>query len=92
MGIVHGGVYCSVIEAVASTSAYVWLAEHGAATSWASTTTPTLRHLVGHAARGVRAGPPRPPAAVLVTITDERDRVIARGQVRLQNLEADAGV
>ena len=29
MGIVHGGVYCSVIESIASTSAYIWLAEHG---------------------------------------------------------------
>jgi hypothetical protein len=29
MGIVHGGVYCAVIESVASTSAYVWLSEHG---------------------------------------------------------------
>ena len=28
-GIVHGGVYCSIIESLASVSAHVWLAEHG---------------------------------------------------------------
>jgi len=29
MGLVHGGVYCSIIESMASVAAYTWLAEHG---------------------------------------------------------------
>ena len=28
-GIVHGGVYCSIIESVASISGQIWLQEHG---------------------------------------------------------------
>ena len=31
-GIVHGGVYCSVIESLASVSAHVWLTENGGGT------------------------------------------------------------
>ena len=42
-GIVHGGVYCSIIEGLASLSGQVWL-------------------------------------------SDDNDRVVARGQVRLQNI------
>ena len=41
-GIVHGGVYCSIIESLASVSGAVWLADKGGvAPSSASTTTPT---------------------------------------------------
>ncbi|MGH3957789.1 PaaI family thioesterase, partial [Mycobacterium sp.] len=29
MGIVHGGVYCSIIESMASVAAYTWLAANG---------------------------------------------------------------
>src|ERR1700721_1919504 len=29
MGLVHGGVYCSIIESMASVAAFTWLADHG---------------------------------------------------------------
>lgn len=29
MGLVHGGVYCSMVESMASVSAYTWLATQG---------------------------------------------------------------
>ena len=29
MGLVHGGVYCSMVESMASVSAYTWLATRG---------------------------------------------------------------
>ena len=32
MGIVHGGVYCSMIESMASVAAYTWLAARGGGT------------------------------------------------------------
>lgn len=49
MGIVHGGVWCSMVESMASVSAYLWLSStefsSGAAperaTWWVSTTTRT---------------------------------------------------
>ena len=31
-GIMHGGVYCSIIESLASVSGHVWLAENGGGT------------------------------------------------------------
>ena len=90
MGIVHGGVYCSVIESVASTSAYVWLAEHGGGNVVGiNNNTDFLRAIssgtVYAVSEPIHRG--RRQQLWLVTITDEKDRVVARGQVRLQNLE-----
>ncbi|BBZ33485.1 PaaI family thioesterase [Mycolicibacterium confluentis] len=91
MGIVHGGVYCSVIEAVASTSAYVWLAEHGGGNVvGVNNNTDFLRAIsagtVYATSESLHRG--RRQQLWIVTICDEKDRVVARGQVRLQNLEA----
>lgn len=41
MGLVHGGVYCSMIESMASVAAYTWLATRGGGNVVGSTTTPT---------------------------------------------------
>ncbi len=91
MGIVHGGVYCAVIESVASTSAYVWLSEHGGGNVvGVNNNTDFLRAIssgtVYAVSEPIHRG--RRQQLWLVTITDEQDRVVARGQVRLQNLEA----
>ncbi len=93
MGIVHGGVYCSVIESVASTSAYVWLAEHGGGNVvGVNNNTDFLRAIstgtVYAVSEPVHRG--RRQQLWLVTIKDEKDRVVARGHVRLQNLEVDS--
>lgn len=90
MGIVHGGVYCSVIESIASTSAYVWLSEHGGGNVvGVNNNTDFLRAIssgtVDAASEPIHRG--RRQQLWLVTITDEKDRVVARGHVRLQNLQ-----
>ncbi|MBI3216806.1 MAG: PaaI family thioesterase [Mycobacterium sp.] len=92
MGIVHGGVYCSIIESIASTSAYVWLAEHGGGNVvGVNNNTDFLRAIsegtVYAVSEPIHRG--RRQQLWLVTIKDQKDRVVARGQVRLQNLEAE---
>jgi 1,4-dihydroxy-2-naphthoyl-CoA hydrolase len=91
MGIVHGGVYCSMVESMASVSAYVWLAENGGGNVvGVNNSTDFLRAITAGTVYGVcepvHRG--RRQQLWLVTIKDEKDRLIARGQVRLQNLEA----
>jgi uncharacterized protein (TIGR00369 family) len=90
MGIVHGGVYCSVIESIASTSAYVWLSEHGGGdVVGVNNNTDFLRAIssgtVYAASEPIHRG--RRQQLWLVAIADEKDRVVARGHVRLQNME-----
>jgi uncharacterized protein (TIGR00369 family) len=91
-GIVHGGVHCSVIETVASFGAAAWYGERGKVVG-VSNHTDFLR-AVG-AGRLTAVGTPihrgRLQQLWLVEIRDERDRLVARGQVRLQNLPADGG-
>ncbi len=90
MGIVHGGVYCSIVESMASVAAYTWLGAHGGGSVvGVNNNTDFLRALregtVFAAATPLHRG--RRQQLWLVTITDENGRLIARGQVRLQNLE-----
>ncbi len=90
MGIVHGGVYCSMIESLASTAAYTWIsANGGGAVVGVNNNTDFLRAIgsgtVYGTATPLHRG--RRQQLWLVTITDSDDRVVARGQVRLQNLE-----
>ncbi|CAN5309318.1 PaaI family thioesterase [soil metagenome] len=90
-GIVHGGVYCSIVESIASTSAYVWLAANGGGNVvGVNNNTDFLRAITSGKVYG--ASEPlhrgRRQQLWLVTIRDEKDRMVARGQVRLQNLEA----
>ena len=90
-GIVHGGVYCAIIESVASTSAFVWLAEHGGGNVvGVNNNTDFLRAIsagtVYAESEPLHRG--RRQQLWVVTIRDEKDRVVARGQVRLQNLDA----
>ena len=66
-GIVHGGVYCSIVESLASVSAHVWLAENGGGTVvGVNNNTDFLRAIAsGTVTRPPDAGAPRPtPAAV----------------------------
>jgi len=89
-GIVHGGVYCSMIESMASVSAYVWLAANGGGqVVGVNNNTDFLRAVsegtVFGTSEPVHRG--RRQQLWLVTIRDDTNRLIARGQVRLQNLE-----
>ncbi|MDX6300040.1 MAG: 1,4-dihydroxy-2-naphthoyl-CoA hydrolase [Nocardioidaceae bacterium] len=88
-GILHGGVHCSVIETLASIGAAAWWAERGrvvgvnnntdfyrAVREGTLTSTATPLH------RG------RSQQVWVVETRDEEGRMLARGQVRLQNLTA----
>ncbi|NGM11178.1 PaaI family thioesterase [Verrucosispora sp. CWR15] len=86
-GILHGGVHCSVVETAASLGAGVWLGERGRVVG-VSNQTDFLR-AVGEGEL-VAVGTPvhrgRSQQLWQVEITDADGRLVARGQVRLQNL------
>ncbi|MBO0880532.1 MAG: PaaI family thioesterase [Mycobacterium sp.] len=91
IGIVHGGVYCSMIESMASVTAFTWLSKHGGGSVvGVNNNTDFLRAIstgtVYGTATPLHRG--RRQQLWLVTITDSDDRTVARGQVRLQNIEA----
>ncbi|MCV7433509.1 PaaI family thioesterase [Mycolicibacterium bacteremicum] len=91
-GIVHGGVYCAIVESLASVSGHVWLAEHGGGTVvGVNNNTDFLRAIksgtVTAVSTPIHRG--RRQQLWLITITDEDDRTVARGQVRLQNVADD---
>lgn len=90
-GIVHGGVYCSMVESLASVSAYLWLNQdggHGGNVVGVNNNTDFLRAIsagtVTAESTPIHRG--RRQQLWLVTVTGPDERVIARGQVRLQNL------
>jgi uncharacterized protein (TIGR00369 family) len=88
-GIVHGGVYCSIIESLASVSGHVWLSENGGGTVvGVNNNTDFLRAISSGAVTAVSTPIHRGRRQQLwsITITDDDDRVVARGQVRLQNI------
>ena len=86
-GITHGGVYCTVVETVASVAAALWLGDEGQVVG-VSNHTDFLRAI--REGELVATGTPihrgRLQQLWLVEIHDEQARLIARGQVRLQNL------
>jgi uncharacterized protein (TIGR00369 family) len=90
-GIVHGGVYCSVIESAASVGAAFWLGDRGRVVG-VSNQTDFLRGATEGRMTAVATPIHRGRSQQLwqVEITDEQDRLVARGQVRLQNLTAPA--
>ena len=91
-GIVHGGVYCSIVESLASVSAHVWLSANGGGTVvGVNNNTDFLRAIssgtVTAESTPIHRG--RRQQLWLITITDDNDRLVARGQVRLQNISAE---
>jgi 1,4-dihydroxy-2-naphthoyl-CoA hydrolase len=86
-GIVHGGVYCSAIESAASIAAAVWFGERGQVVG-VNNNTDFLRAVTdGHlTARATPLHRGRSQQLWQVAVTDDQDRLVARGQVRLQNL------
>ena len=88
-GVVHGGVHCSVVETAASISAGLWLGDRGRVVG-VSNHTDFLRAVTDGVltATGTPIHRGRLQQLWLVEIRDEQDRLVARGQVRLQNLPA----
>ena len=86
-GIVHGGVYCAVVETVASVGAALWFGERGQVVGVSNST--SFVRAVRDGVLQVEATPlhrGRTQQLWQVFITDEKDRLIAKGEVRLANL------
>ena len=91
-GIVHGGVYATIVETLASIAAAVRVMDDGMIVVGVSNSTDFLRsHRTGRVdavAEPIHVG--RMQQIWQVTITRASDgKPVARGQVRLQNLPAD---
>ncbi|MEU7997213.1 PaaI family thioesterase [Micromonospora sp. NPDC049060] len=86
-GIQHGGVYCSVVETAASIGGSLWLGERGRVVG-VSNQTDFLRAVRDGELTAVGTPVHRGRSQQLwqVEITDADARLVARGQVRLQNL------
>jgi uncharacterized protein (TIGR00369 family) len=93
-GIVHGGVYSAIVESVASVSAAAWLQAkgNGSHVVGVNNNTDFLRAItagmVTATSTPIHRG--RRQQIWLVEITDTNDKMVARGQVRLQNLTNEA--
>ena len=87
-GIVHGGVYTTAIESAASIGASSAVRDHGQVAVGLTNTTHFLRSLsagqVNVEATALSQG--RTQQLWRVDITDESGRLIAHGEVRLQNV------
>lgn len=91
-GLVHGGVFTAVIETFATVGAYLTVKDRGQLAVGVNNNTDFLRpHREGRVrveATPVQQG--RSQQLWLVVLSrDDDDRTIARGQVRLQNIEAE---
>jgi uncharacterized protein (TIGR00369 family) len=87
-GLVHGGVYTTAIETAASVGASTAAQEHGLVAVGVNNNTNFLRPMtegqVTVDARAIQQG--RTQQLWDVRVTDDHDRLIATGQVRLQNV------
>jgi 1,4-dihydroxy-2-naphthoyl-CoA hydrolase len=87
-GLVHGGVYTTAIETAASVGASTAAAQHGLVAVGVNNNTNFVRSLVSGRvdvrATAIQQG--RTAQLWEVRITDADDRLVAIGQVRLQNV------
>ena len=86
-GIVHGGVFCSVVETLASVGAAVWMGERGKVVGVNNSTDfyrAVREGTLTSTATPVHRG--RSQQVWVVETVDEDGRMVSRGQVRLQNL------
>ncbi len=88
-GVVHGGVYCSVIESAASIGASTAVADKGMFAVGVNNNTDFIRSMtsgrVDVVAEPVQQGRTQQLWQVLITRADD-GKLVARGQVRLQNV------
>jgi 1,4-dihydroxy-2-naphthoyl-CoA hydrolase len=86
-GIVHGGAHCGVVETLASIAAALWLSDRGKVVGVSNSTDfyrAVTEGVLRSTARPIHRG--RSQQVWVVETLDEQDRLVARGQVRLQNL------
>ena len=91
-GIVHGGVYTSAVESTASIGASTAVRDRGQVAVGLTNTTHFLRPLSGGRANveAVPLSQGRTQQLWRVDITDESGKLIAHGEVRLQNVAGQA--
>jgi 1,4-dihydroxy-2-naphthoyl-CoA hydrolase len=91
-GVVHGGVYCSVVESAASIGASTAVLEYGQFAVGVNNNTDFLRAMTGGrvdvVAEPIQQG--RTQQLWQVLLTREDGKLVARGQVRLQNVSLPA--
>ena len=89
-GIVHGGVYCSIVESLASMGAFLNIAEQGLMCAGIENHTSFLRSISSGTATGVAVPVNLGRTTHLwdVEVRDDRQRLLARGSVRMAVLEA----
>jgi uncharacterized protein (TIGR00369 family) len=87
-GIVHGGVHCSVVESAASIGAATWFMDRGQVVGVSNHT--NFLRATREGERLVATATPvhrgRSQQLWQVDIVDDQQRLVARGEVRLQNL------
>lgn len=89
-GIVHGGVWCSIVETAASMGAAQWYGERGRVVGVANHT--NFLRAIGDGSVTAVATPihrGRTQQLWLVEVCDQAARLVARGEVRIQNLPAE---
>ena len=88
-GVVHGGVYCSVVESAASIGASTAVQEHGQFAVGVNNNTDFIRATTDGrldvVAEPIQQGRTQQLWQVLITRADD-GALVARGQVRLQNI------
>ena len=88
-GITHGGVFCTVVETLASVAGAVWYGDRGQVVGVSNQTDFVRAVREGEltaVATPVHRG--RLQQLWVVEVHDADERLVARGQVRLQNLES----
>jgi 1,4-dihydroxy-2-naphthoyl-CoA hydrolase len=86
-GVVHGGVYTAAAESAASVGATVAVADRGQIAVGTNNNTDFLRSMTTGTVAAVPVQQGRTQQLWEVRITDQSGRVVARGTVRLQNIQ-----
>ena len=89
-GLLHGGVLCSVVETLGSVGGAAWFGERGNVVGTSNHTNLLRSAGVGDrlTARATPVHRGRSQQLWSVEVRDERDRLIAKGELRLANLTA----
>ncbi|MGA7272440.1 MAG: PaaI family thioesterase [Acidimicrobiia bacterium] len=93
-GIVHGGVYCTLVETLASTGAALWAMSKGMVgcvglSNMTDFLRATREGVIMGEATPIHRGRTQQLWQVVIT-RQEDQKMVARGQVRLQNLADDS--
>lgn len=86
-GVLHGGVYCTLVESAASIGGHVWMNGRGTVVGVSNHTDflrPFTTGRLTATATPIHRG--RTTQLWLVEITDDNTKLIARGEVRLHNI------